>query len=231
MLARAATPLLVLTALLPAGRLPAQGVSLKADALAEAPPAEAPAAIREALQENGVRLTDEKGEPFADVWLRKGVPASGKPAGAKGTILFPVLAEGELVGLVKFAAEGHDYRDQAIAPGAYTLRYGLQPVNGDHLGVSPYRDYLLLLPAAKDTSLDRLAEKPLQGRSAEAAGSNHPAVLMLLTAPGGARAPSVARDDEKGLSGLVLELPLAVEGQSQAVPLPVQLIVLGAAPV
>ena len=67
----------------------------------------------------------------------------------KGAIQFPFLADGELLGVLQFATEGHDYRDQPIAKGVYTMRYGLQPVNGDHLGVSTYRDYVLLLPAGE----------------------------------------------------------------------------------
>ena len=37
-----------------------------------------------------------------------------------------------------------------IKPGVYTLRYGVQPDNGDHLGVSPHRQFLLISPAADD---------------------------------------------------------------------------------
>ena len=42
------------------------------------------------------------------------------------------------------------------------MRYGLQPVNGDHLGVSTYRDYSLVLPAAKDRSLALPPRKQLE---------------------------------------------------------------------
>ena len=100
-------------------------------------------------------------------------------------MLFPFLADGELIGLLQFAAEGHDYRDQPIAKGVYTMRYGLQPVNGDHLGVSTFRDYSLLLPAAKDQSLDAPAAQAARGASAESAGTSHPAVLLYARGPGG----------------------------------------------
>ena len=90
------------------------------------------------------------------------VPASAKPAGAKGVIQFPFLAESEFLGVMQLLGEAHDYRDQTIAKGAYTMRYGLQPVNGDHLGVSPYRDYALLLPGAKDKTVAMLPRKQLE---------------------------------------------------------------------
>ena len=119
--------------------------SMKVEVLKEAPPAALGGAIRNVLSAQGYRILDESGRPFMDIWLRKAIPSSAKPAGPKGTIQFPFLSEGELLGACQFAAEGHDYRDQEIPKGLYTLRYGLQPVNGDHLGVSPFRDYALLL--------------------------------------------------------------------------------------
>jgi hypothetical protein len=205
-------------------------MGLKAEALKAAPPDTLAAAVKKELPEAGVRVLTSDGKPFADIWLRKSIPATAKPAGAKGTVLFPVLAEGELLGVVKFAAEGHDYRDQSIPTGVYTIRYGLQPVNGDHLGVSPFRDYALLVPAAKDSDPAPLAKKKLETQSAETVGSSHPAVLMLVEVPAGTKAePKVVRDDAKNTSGVVLGLPLAVPNQSASESLIVQLILVGAA--
>src|SRR6516165_11347504 len=82
--------------------------SLKVDVLKEPAPASASAAIRGELSEHGVRIRDEAGKTFADIWLRKLIPASEKPAGAKGAVQFPFLADGELLGLCQFAVEGHD---------------------------------------------------------------------------------------------------------------------------
>ena len=178
---------------------------------------------------------DDQGKSYAEFWLRKATPAQGKPAGPKGAILFPVLQDGELLGALRFPGEGHDYRDQAIAQGAYTLRYGLLPVNGDHLGVSPNRDYALLLPAAKDTAIAALPRKKLEEGSAESAGTSHPAILMLTAAPDalprrrGSRRSSTTR--RRTTWGAVVPLSLAVEGESAPVPLNVQLIVVGLAPV
>ena len=212
-----------------AGTASAQG-PLKAEALKSGPPDGLSAAVKKEISETGVRVLTAEGKPFADVWLRKAITASGKPAGAKGTVLFPVLGEGELLGVVKFAAEGHDYRDQAIPPGVYTLRYGLQPVNGDHLGVSPFRDYGLLLPVAKDTDPAPLAKKALETQSAETVDSSHPAVLMLVAVPSGTKAdPAILRDESKNTSGVVLGLPLALPKQEAREPLIVQLILVGAA--
>lgn len=205
--------------------------SYKVEVLKEAPPGTIAGPLKNELSSQGYRVVDGQGKSYAEFWLRKSIPASGKPAGSKGAIQFPVLAEGEFLGAFRFPVEGHDYRDQSIAPGVYTLRYGLQPVNGDHLGVSTYRDYALLLPTGKDTSLAAIAQKPLHERSAESAGTSHPAVLMMLGAPADtAKAePAVIHDEAKNTWGVVVPLSLSVKGESAPILLPVQLVVVGAA--
>ncbi|MGO9465326.1 MAG: hypothetical protein ACLQIB_31700 [Isosphaeraceae bacterium] len=206
--------------------------SMKVEVLNEAPPKALGAAIRDVLNARGYRIRDESGAPFLDIWLRKAIPSSAKPAGPKGTIQFPFFSEGELLGACQFAGEGHDYRDQEIPKGFYTLRYGLQPVNGDHLGVSPFRDYALLVPAAKDNSLALPSRKQLDERSAEAAGTSHPAVFMLLSSPAEElkKAPLMIHDSDKNTWSATLPLELAVKGQRGALAYPVRLVVVGVGP-
>lgn len=203
--------------------------SYKLEKLSDGPPVGLAPAIKETLESSGHRVLDAQGAPLLDVWLRKATPAAGEPAGPKDAILYPVLSDGELIGAVKYAVEGQDYRDQAIAPGVYTLRYGLQPVNGDHLGVSVNRDYALLLPAAKDADPAVLPRKKLEQQSAEAVGTSHPGILILLAGPEKPpEAPTMVNDQTLNTWGAVLSLPLKVAGKSDAVPLPLQLVVVGA---
>jgi hypothetical protein len=203
--------------------------SYKLEKLNEGPPPGLATGVKGTLEAHGYRVLDPQGKPFVEVWLRKGTPASAKPSGPKGAVLYPVLTEGELIGAVKFAAEGHDYRDQTITPGVYTLRYGLQPVNGDHLGVSVNRDYVLLVPAAKDTDAADLPRKNLEQRSAEAVGTAHPGVLLLLSAPEKLPdSPSMVNDPMLNTWGAIVSLPLEVKGEPNSVPLPIQLVVVGA---
>lgn len=204
--------------------------SYKVERLDKPAPKTVSAAIVGTLEKTEYKILDESGKPFVEIWLRKEIPASTKPAGPKGPIQFPFLAEGEVLGVLEFAEEGHDNRDQPIAKGTYTIRYGLQPVNGDHLGVSPSRDYALLLPAAKDQDLKPLARKALETESAEAAGTSHPAVFYLIapSRPASKLVPNMIRDMEKGLWSVVVPLRVKAKGEPEAIIVPVQIVVVGA---
>src|SRR5437773_2736372 len=84
---------------------------LKVEVLKEPAPAALASPIRDVLEPQGYRvLANDK--PLVDIWFRKAVPASAKPSGTKGSVLYPILKEGELVGAARYAAEGQDFRDQ-----------------------------------------------------------------------------------------------------------------------
>jgi hypothetical protein len=208
--------------------------SYKVVVLKQAAPQAVAAAVRGLISEQGFRIQDDKGQTLADIWLRKTIPGSEKPTGPKGAVLFPFIADGELIGILEFPSEGHDYRDQPIAKGVYTMRYGLQPVNGDHLGVSIYRDYSLLLPAPKDQTPALPTRKQLEARSAESAGTSHPAVLLLQAPPSDASKinfPSMIRDPEKNTWSVAVPASILVKGQTEPIIQPVLLVLVGAAAV
>lgn len=198
----------------------------KVEAIKDAPPAGVAPEIAASLNGQGYRITDDQGKPLAEIWLRKAIPAKSRPSGADGTIQFPFLAESELLGVLHLVGEVQDYRDQTIDKGLYTMRYGLQPVNGDHLGVSPFRDYTLLLPASHDKATAGLPRKELETQSAESAGTTHPAVFFMLAAPADAPA-SMIHDEEKNTWRVALPLSLSVSGESQPIRHPVAFIVSG----
>src|SRR5256885_471438 len=60
------------------------------------------------------------------------------------------VPEGTLVGAVKLDVDVKDIRGHVMKAGVYTLRYAVQPATDDHFGVSPFRDFLLVSPAAVD---------------------------------------------------------------------------------
>ena len=209
----------------------AQG-PIKVEARKQAPPASLSPTVLGALSDESIRIQDSEGKDFAQIWLRASTICPEKPSGPKGVIQFPFLKDGDFLGILEFLSEGHDYRDQAIAKGVYTMRYGLQPTNGDHLGVSEYRDYVLILPIAKDKDLAAPTRKQLEERSAESAGTSHPAAFLMLMAPRGAKPrPATVQDSAKNTWSVILPMNLKIKGQNEPIVYPVQMVIIGAAPV
>jgi hypothetical protein len=100
-----------------------------------------------------------------------------------------------------------------IKPGVYTLRYGLQPANGDHLGVSPFRDFLLLSPAAFDKDPAAPGHDGTIELSKQAIGGSHPGVWSLDPPAASAQAPLSVHKTELDHDGVVMEVAIVREGQ------------------
>jgi hypothetical protein len=141
------------------------------------PPAEVAPAIGQALQKDGVKISNN-GAAYCEIWFR-----TEKPSGAKTTeenVTLPFLPAGALVGVIRFDGKGADRRGQTIKAGVYTLRYGIMPINGDHQGAAPQRDFLLLTPASEDRDLNSTPGfEALVAMSRKASGTPHPAVLSF----------------------------------------------------
>lgn len=137
------------------------------------------------LQPEGFRLTGGEGVDAgsegmdAEFWFRTELPeqaAAGEPG-----VEFGNLSPGVLVGLARFNAPWSDYKKQQVPPGLYTLRYGRQPADGDHTGQTYFRDFLMMVPLAKDVFVaDGVTDvEPVVVASEATAPSEHPAVIAL----------------------------------------------------
>ena len=156
------------------------------------PPDSLPAAVPQILEAHGNRLKLADGGVICDIWLRKSVPAQTKKTEG---LLYPELSESSLIGVISFPQATTDFRGQPIAPGVYTLRYELMPDDGNHLGVAPDRDFLLLVPAGLDTDPNAVFKfDELVQMSRKATKSNHPGPLSLAQASGSAT--SLTKDAE-----------------------------------
>ena len=139
------------------------------------PPSEVAPSIGAALQKDGTKITNN-GKPYLEIWFLASNPPAGKPD--EGQTLS--VAQGALLGVIRFDSKGQDRRGQGIQPGVYTLRYSLIPVNGDHQGVAPQRDFAVLVRASDDTDPKATpAFDALVALSAKASGTPHPAVLSI----------------------------------------------------
>ena len=211
------------------GRTGVIRAEVKAEPLAKPAPSTVSAPLSALLENQGWQIISDDGKVLLNIWLRKEVKGSSKPAGPKGNILFPFLSEGEFLGVVEVVGHVGDYRDQQISPGVFTFRYGVQPINGDHLGASPYRDFGLLIPAKTDQKPELLVRKNLEHASAEAAGTSHPAIMMFLAPEAGGKAGQVVRDDANDRNSVILPLNILSGSEKSAVM--IQWIVTGRAPV
>ncbi len=147
-----------------------------------------------------------------------------KPGFAPSATIIDPVQPVVLVGVVRLKRKGADFRGQDIASGVYTLRYANQPEDGNHVGTFATRDFLLMVPAATDTSPDVIDQMVLFEKSAESAGSTHPAIMPLVKAKVGGDLPSMQHleDQEwwavhfagKGPDGKPLALGLIVVGKA-----------------
>jgi hypothetical protein len=167
-----------------------------------------PAAYASVIQAQGFRMTGPAG-PWCEVWFRKVIPTGSKPS--DDSIALPI-AQGTLIGILRFPGKGADRRGQVIKPGVYTMRYSNFLVDGAHQGAAPQRDFALLTPIASDADPAATpAFAALVQMSLKASGTPHPAVFSLEP-PAGTNFPAVAKEGEKdwALSVKVGDLPLSI---------------------
>jgi hypothetical protein len=154
-----------------------------------------PEAVRKALDSKGLRLIDDKGKQVCEIWFAKSVPtATAEVSGAN----FGQIAEGTFVGVINFPSDAIDFRGQSLKPGFYTLRYGLILQDGNHLGVSETRDFLLASPAAEDKDpAAQLKTEDMFKVSRIASGTGHPSVWSLVQVSSNEGLPKVVKNDHQ----------------------------------
>ncbi|MBI3653220.1 MAG: hypothetical protein HY231_19505 [Acidobacteria bacterium] len=182
----------------------------------------ASAALKKNLEEKGVRITLPDGTVIADLWWRKALPTHAKTE-VSGAI-YTEIQESAVLAVVSFPKLVTDFRGQDIKPGAYTLRYALHPLDGNHMGISPYRDFVLLTPVAEDPNPDAQYKfEELVKLSAKTTGTKHPAMWSLL-APEAKTFPSLSENEHghmvltatvKTAAGAELPVAVVVKGQAE----------------
>jgi hypothetical protein len=180
--------------------------------------------IAELLAPTGVRVVRGEDRMVLEFWPTKTWKVQ---QGFQPTleVLYP-FNPGELMGVVRLSRRWNDFRDQPISRGIYTLRYMLQPVDGNHVGTSPTRDFFLLVRADADQSAAPMETESLNIASAEAAESSHPAMLSLQPAQdAGAELPTVRHDEARDL--WILRFAGKSEGEDGQKEMVVEAVVIG----
>ncbi|PYJ82820.1 MAG: hypothetical protein DME22_17345 [Verrucomicrobia bacterium] len=141
------------------------------------PPNQIGESIRKALQPKSVQLLNGD-KPVFEFWFGSEVSLKSKPGSADKAL--GSIHETTLLGAVSVGNGQRDYKDNEIAAGVYTMRFGLQPQDGDHLGSAEYPYFAVLIPAKNDTQLDGIASfKAMTKASGKDTASGHPVVLSL----------------------------------------------------
>ena len=141
------------------------------------PPKQIADSIRNSLQPKAVQLLNGDSPAF-EFWFGSEIPCKSKPGPADKAL--DAIAETTLLGAVAVGVGQRDYKDNDIAAGVYTIRFGLQPQDGDHLGTAEFPYFAVLIPAANDTKPDGITTfKAMAKASSKGTASEHPVVLSL----------------------------------------------------
>jgi hypothetical protein len=148
---------------------------------AGAPPSDVPPAFASLLEKAGTQITDGSGKVIAEIWLVSSIKKGAKSP--EENVTLPNIPHGTLLGVLRAPATYNDRRGQVIKPGVYTLRYSQFPINGDHQGVAPQRDFFVLTKMSDDTDPNATPNfDTLMASSRKASGTPHPLVLSIWKA-------------------------------------------------
>jgi hypothetical protein len=141
------------------------------------PPMELSEGIKRELEPKAIQLLNSD-KPVFEFWFRKDIPATAKPESPAKAL--SSLKEGTLIGVAFVHGSQRDYRDDELTSGAYTMRFGLQPQDGNHLGTAEFPTFVLLSPAKADTKTETVPSyKALVKVSSDGTTTDHPRVLSL----------------------------------------------------
>jgi len=183
------------------------GAQMKVEG-AGAPPAEV-SGLAASLGKEGVKVLKDDGSVLCEMWFVTAIPSGGA---TEESASFAGTPTGAFLGVARFPARHSDRRGQTIKPGIYTMRYGLFPLNGDHQGVAPQRDFLLLSLASADTDASAKPDyEALMTMSRKASGTPHPLVLSFWKDdPGAAQRIEAAGDSDRVLHVKIGSVPAAI---------------------
>ena len=153
------------------------------------PPKELDASIRAKLPMKAIQLLDGE-KPVYEFWFSAEPPLQAKPASVGKAL--DALKPATLLGAVAVSRDQRDYRDDELHAGVYTMRFALQPQDGNHLGTSEFNYFAVLTPAKIDNKLDGIADyKALVKASSKETSTDHPVILSLRPASGQGDAPQL----------------------------------------
>lgn len=165
-------------------------------------PESVPDTTRQMIAPEGVTVKD--GDVAVVTFWMRSAPFEGEPASGFG-VRFDNVPEGAFLGVLEFPERGSDFREQSVPPGVYTIRFGLHPEDGNHMGVAPSRDFALLSPVDQDLEIATNFDFDGIVELSAKVGNPHPTVARLEL-PEGDEGPNLWENDYEQW---VLDLPVA----------------------
>ena len=205
-------------------------VGLSARAVAADPKLDSVQAIPDGLSKDVAALLSPQGHrvvvdgaAVCSVWFVKELPLKDKFKPSL-SVKYPFVP-GELLGALRIETKSKftDFRGQEMKSGVFTLRYGQQPEDGNHVGTSDLADFLLAIPAAVDTDPKPIEKfDALSQRSAKTAGSTHPAIFSLLPSEKPVEKPTLTHNAAK--EHTILSTTIAAKGGAKVA---LRMVVIG----
>jgi hypothetical protein len=165
-------------------------------------PESVPDTTRQMIAPEGV--TVKAGDVAVVTFWMRSAPFEGELASGFG-VRFDNVPEGAFLGVLEFPERGSDFREQSVPPGVYTIRFGLHPEDGNHMGVAPSRDFALLSPVDQDLEIATNFDFDGIVELSAKVGNPHPTVARLEL-PEGDEGPNLWENDYEQW---VLDLPVA----------------------
>lgn len=142
-----------------------------------APPDEV-GALKSQVETKSIKIVDAAGKVYCELWMRSTPVPAGKST--ESNVTLPEVIPGTFFAVIQFPVAAADRRGQPIKAGVYTLRYSNFPITGDHQGVAPQRDFLILSRLADDADTGTpLKFDALMAMSLKGSGTTHPLVLSI----------------------------------------------------
>lgn len=169
------------------------------------------------------KVTGTDGKEIANLWIRDAIPVTGMDEPP----LYSAMEEGTFVGVLEIKSDDMtDFRDQKLSPGIFTMRLGIQPSDGNHMGVAPFPEFLCLSPAEQDKTLAPIAHEDLMKLSKEVAGTGHPTVIFMqpfFEKP----SETFPHVNENESANIVVNVMAKGEREGKAVDFPIGIIIVG----
>jgi hypothetical protein len=191
------------------------------------PPKELDASIRATLQAKAVQLLNGD-KPALEFWFATEVPLTAKPSSAAKAL--DAVKPATLLGAMVVPQARRDYRDDELAAGAFTMRFALQPQDGNHLGTADYTYFAVLVPAKLDTKPDGITDyKTLVKTSSKGTSTEHPVIFSLRPARSEEGEFPTQNDPAPEHKSVRVKLPAKVAGSSEKTSLVFEVVYEGKA--